>query len=150
MIPKILNLFPEKGPTIGGTSVSIKYAYMLTDYSKPTCRFGLRYVPAVHHERNQTLECVTPPGPGVRQFISISLDGLRWSESQAFFEYQEIATSIPLPLTESHSRLSQIFCIILITSLCLSFSYKIVERKLAACAKPKIAAFANRTNQKEL
>jgi hypothetical protein len=90
IIPEILSITPSSGPQAGGTLVTMHYEYSYTNMinmTKGYCRFGKYYVFGTILP-NSTIQCATPPSPPVSQFVSISFDGVGWSESPKFFHFE--------------------------------------------------------------
>jgi hypothetical protein len=90
VVPEILSIAPAKGPMTGGTFVFVQYQYSLQIFPTPMCRFGSRYVDGILHPENNTIACLSPPGPPVSQFLSISFNGIGWSRSQFSFAFEDV------------------------------------------------------------
>jgi hypothetical protein len=104
IVPQMLGLWPAMGPKAGGTLVTIRYSYAFTNQTRGYCRFGRYYVAASKIEKSR-ISCVTPPSPAVRQFVSISFDGIGWSEYDGFFDFEagpeDIRTFDQMPFVRS-------------------------------------------------
>jgi len=83
-LPTIVGISPKTGPTDGGTVVTLFGGrFFMDNKADLTCKFGDIIVPAL--QCNDTrMSCVSPPQPTGTVNVSVSENGISWSDGGTF------------------------------------------------------------------
>lgn len=91
-IPTVLSVSPDHGPAIGGTAVTVTGTYF---EATADCLFDGVAATAVVVVNSTTLTCITPEhAPGLVS-ISVSNDGVHYSELAAAYTYPALLNATP-------------------------------------------------------
>jgi hypothetical protein len=92
---EIESLLPATGPESGGTRVKV-FGRNFLPFDLLSCRFGAAGLAPARWLSSETLECISPPALDTSAVVTVSNNGVDFSDSSTTFDYLPIVTVGPI------------------------------------------------------